>query len=134
ITDLGLKLVHTIVVAGNGTGADVGITTNGGVTDVGEVIHLGAFADDGFFHFAEVADFGAGVQIGARAQARIGADMAGSGGDGGIKMGIGFHLGTGADTAVFDHAVRADVYAVFQHHLAFKHTTNVDHHIIAHLQ
>ncbi len=51
-----------------------------------------------------------------------------------IDHGITFDLAAGTDAAVFDHTVRADLYAVFQNHITFKHTANINYHIRTHGQ
>ncbi len=72
--DTGDMLVHAIVIAGDRTGTDIGLLADEGITDIGEMVDLGAGADLGLLDLAEIADLGALAEIGAGAQSCIGAD------------------------------------------------------------
>src|SRR6185437_1694074 len=68
IADLGDVLVHAVVVARDGAGADVHVRTDLRVAEIGEVVGLAAFAEFGFLGFDEISDmrprrkFGSGTQ------------------------------------------------------------------------
>ena len=72
--DLGAVLGDAVVVAGNGTRADVGAVAHRRVADVGQVVDLGAFADLGVLDLHEVADVGVVRELRAGAEAGEGAD------------------------------------------------------------
>src|SRR5690348_14106887 len=56
IFDNGLVLVHAVVVAGDGSGADIYFLTDFRVSKIGQMVGLGAFADAGFLKFDEISD------------------------------------------------------------------------------
>ncbi len=57
VLDNGLVFIDTIVVAGDGTAADVDIAAEVGIADIGQMAGLRAQADLGFFGFDKIADF-----------------------------------------------------------------------------
>src|SRR5205823_6257416 len=62
--------LEAIVIAGNRAGADVALGAHLGVSEIGEVRHFRAFADDRLFGLHEVADAPAALHVRSRAQAR----------------------------------------------------------------
>src|ERR687891_1039677 len=73
--DVGPVLAETVVVAGDGAGADVCLGADAGVADVGQVIGLGAGLEHGVLDLDEVADPRARPDLGARAQPGERADL-----------------------------------------------------------
>ena len=67
-SDVGVVLGKTIVIAGDGAGADVGRRPDAGVADIGQVINLGGFFDGGVFDLNEIADVDVFGNIGTGAQ------------------------------------------------------------------
>ena len=64
-------LVDAIVVAGDGSGADVYSRANFGVSEISQVVGLRALAEADFFGFDEIAYMCAFADVAARAQMRI---------------------------------------------------------------
>src|SRR4051794_18188203 len=56
ITDLGAMLAKAVVVTGDRTRADIGVAPDLGVADIGQMLGLGVFTDERFFHLNEVSD------------------------------------------------------------------------------
>ena len=107
-------LVHTVVVAGDGAGADVHIPTDFRVADVGEVRCFGTFVKDRLLGLHEVSDLDVGAQAGARSQ-----------------MGIGPHRRMRPDDGFLGHRSRLDVHVVAdgdvdQMHPGLDHRTGAD--------
>ena len=63
-------LVLPIVVRGDRPGTDIRVLADGGVTEIGQVLGLGALADEGLLGLDEVADLGGVVKLGAIAEVR----------------------------------------------------------------
>ncbi len=63
-------LVEAVIVAGDGTGADVSARADAGVADIGEMVNLGALADLGLLDLDEVADMGVGGEARAGSKPR----------------------------------------------------------------
>ena len=61
-------LFDPVIVAGDGSGADIGLRPDVGVADIGQVIDLGALADIGLLDLDEVAHLGAIGQLRLGAQ------------------------------------------------------------------
>src|SRR5262249_2311904 len=76
VLDHRFALVHAIVVAGDRARANVHAGADFRVADVGEMVHLRAFANTARLHLAEVADVDFFVEARARAQPRVGPDDA----------------------------------------------------------
>src|SRR6185312_14433777 len=72
--NLGAMLVEAVIVAGDGTGADVSASANAGVADISEMVNLGAFADLGLLDLHEVADMSVGGEARAGSEPRERAD------------------------------------------------------------
>ena len=68
ILDDGLVLVGAIVVAGDGTGANIHIGTNLAVAQIAQMTRLGAKPEGGILDLDEVADMGLFPQHGTRTQ------------------------------------------------------------------
>ncbi len=66
--------VHAVVVGNNRTCAEAGFAADFGITNVGEVVGFGAFADGGVFDFDEVADMYVVGKVGLRTQTGVRAD------------------------------------------------------------
>ena len=71
----GAVLVGAVVVGRDAAGAEVHALTHRGVTQVSQVVGLGAAAQGGVFHFDKVTDMHLGTQLRARAQPGKGADQ-----------------------------------------------------------
>ena len=77
VADGGGVLLFSVVVASDGSGANVDVGAEGGISEVGEVVGLGAAPDFGVFGLHEVADVGlradlaSGAQMGEGAQLRV---------------------------------------------------------------
>src|SRR4029079_14989776 len=74
LADVGAMLGRTDIVAGDGACTDVGAGADPGVTDVTQVIGLGAVFDRRLFHLNEIADMDALFELGAGPKPRIGTD------------------------------------------------------------
>src|SRR3546814_13010284 len=74
VADLGAVLGHIVVVRRDRTGAEVDVTADRRVTDVGQMRHLAALADSGVLRLDERADLAALGQVGSRTQVRERAD------------------------------------------------------------
>ena len=80
VADHRAVLVHAVVVDEHGGRADVGVLADAGVADVAQMRHLGAGADVGSLDLDVGSDvhlvgqFGAGPQVGERADGDAGAD------------------------------------------------------------
>src|SRR5882672_5256262 len=64
------KFIHAVVIAGNRSGADVGVRAQFGVADVTQVRNFAALADDRFFRLDKVSNARAFFQMGSRTNAR----------------------------------------------------------------
>src|SRR5262245_53686303 len=56
LADVGAVLVETVVVAGDGAGADVGVFAHPRVADIGEMVGLGAGPNFRLLHLDEITD------------------------------------------------------------------------------
>src|SRR5688572_6417886 len=124
-------LVYAVVVAGDGTRADVNVIPNISITKVGEMTSFRAFAEMRFFDFDEIADmrafsqFSAGAQTGERPdrttafQHRI------------FEHAVRTDFTVIANHAIFQHAARTDFDAVTQFHVTFDNDIGVDQYIDA---
>src|SRR6185312_14993055 len=75
VFDRGLVLVHAVVVAGDGAGADVDLRADLRVAEIGEMHRLGTRTERGLFQLHEVADTRAVADDGAAAKMRKGTDL-----------------------------------------------------------
>ena len=76
VLDHGAVLVHAVVVARDGAGADIHVASYAGVAHVGEMVGLRAHADVGRFDFDEIADVHLRRELGAGPDARVRPDPA----------------------------------------------------------
>ena len=122
--------VYTVVIAGDGAGADIAAAADFGVADIGQVVGLAAVPNRAVFHFDEIADVRFVADVCLRAQASVGAD-AGVAADAAVfQMRKRLDHAAGADDSVFDHAVGADAHTVAQFVVAFDHHVYVDFHVL----
>ena len=56
IADNGAELIYAVIVASNGSGADVHACTHIRIADISKVIYLGVLTNNGFLYFNEVSD------------------------------------------------------------------------------
>ena len=111
VADAGAVLGCAVVVAGDGAGADVGGFADLGITDVGEMVGLRAFADAGFFHFDEVADVSLFADFAAGAEMDERADFSAIGDRGVFEYAGLADEDVVADSAVFNDGEGADAAA-----------------------
>jgi hypothetical protein len=83
-------LVHSVIVAGDNSSADICACSHLSIAQIGEMVGLGAFAEAGFFGFDEVSHVGVLADFAARPQ-----------------VGEGAYLGTVSDRAVGEDAALA---------------------------
>src|SRR5690606_7754832 len=126
VADAGGRLVHAVVVAGDGAGTDVDAGADLGIAQVAEVVGLAAGAQAGLLGFDEIADVHALGQLGAGAEARVGADAGGTVAEHAFQVAMGADLGAGGQLDIAQPAERADAHAVAKHHPAFEHHVHVD--------
>src|SRR6185437_8332837 len=100
VIDAGDELVHAVVVAGDGAGADVDAAADLGIAQVAEMVGLAAFADAGFLDLDEVAHVHAGGEFGAGAQTRERANRARAVGDDPVQVAVRMQHGTGGQSHV----------------------------------
>ena len=103
----GLVLLHAVKVRGGHAAAEVAVGTGLGVAEVGQMGHLGIFAQTGVFQLDKAACPDAAAKLTAAAHAGIGTD------DGvlphaGLAHLRGVHHGARADDGIVDDAPRAD--------------------------
>jgi hypothetical protein len=126
IADFGDELVDTVVVAGDGAGADVDVAANLGVAEIGEMVGLAAFAQLGLLGFDEVAHVCAGREFGAGPQARERADPAGAVGRDAFQVAVPQHFGTGREVDVAQPAERTDPHAIAEGDAVLQDHVHVD--------
>src|SRR5690348_1432981 len=68
LTDTRGILFHAVVVASDGSGADIRIAAYRGVAEIRKMHGLHAFAEDAFFHFHKIADARARTHVSAFAK------------------------------------------------------------------
>ena len=112
----GAVLVGAVIVGGDATRAEVHTLTHRGVTQVSQVVGLGAAAQGGVFHFDKIADVHLGTQLRARAQPgkradqRAGADLHAQLFAVDVREGVDHRAGV--DAGVGNKAVGAHAHAV----------------------
>src|SRR5690606_24805049 len=126
VADDRLVLVGAVVVAGDGTRADVDPGADLGIADVGEMVGLRAFAHAGRLHLDEIADMGMGGEFRAGPQPGIGPDARLGPDAGPVDVGEGEHLRARADAGVAQDAVRSDAGAVGDLDRALEDAVDVD--------
>src|SRR5580692_944748 len=105
VADYGGVLLGAVVVAGDGSGADVDAGADFGVAEIGEVVGLRSFAQLDLLGFDKIADVRAFSDFAAGAQMGIGAEN-GSGADAGFfENAAGTDEDAGADLGVANHRV-----------------------------
>ena len=125
VFDDGLVLVLAVVVAGDGTGADVHVRADFGVADVAEVAGTAAGADAGGLDLDEVADVDARLEVSAGTKMAEGADVRPALDYGAFDDGdVDGHLVL--DSAVDDDRVGADAAAGADRRLADERGVRVD--------
>ena len=72
--DFGPVFGDAVIVAGDGSSADIGAGADAGVPDIGEMVGLFGLADLGLFDLDEIADMGVLAEMGAGSQPRKRAD------------------------------------------------------------
>src|SRR5690606_36552970 len=131
IFDYSQRLVDAIIVAGNGTGADIHTRPDLGITNIGQVVGFRALPQHRFLDFNEVANVGLAAYLRTRAQARIGAYTGVVAHLRFLDMAEGFNLRAGGYDGVFDDAMRPDVNAISQLDLALEDAAHVNKYITA---
>ena len=124
-------LVRAIVIASDGTGADVHFAAYRGITHITEMVHLAAGAYLAVFDFDEIPDMRIRSQSRARANTREGSNAAICPDLRFFNVGKGLDSGTGRDRDIFQHAVCADGDVITQRYLAFEYTIDVNDNISA---
>src|SRR6185437_6779331 len=66
-----LVFIHAVIVTSDGTGADVDLLADLRISQIGEMVCLGSFAQAHLFGFDEVADMSAFADFTSRAEMRI---------------------------------------------------------------
>src|SRR4029077_4491154 len=75
LTDLGLVLAKAVIIARDGTGSDIGVGTDMGITDIAEMIDLHPGLERSRLRLDEIAYLCALTKRGSRPQARKGPDQ-----------------------------------------------------------
>ena len=129
--DDGVVLVRAVVVGDDGASADIGAWTDGRITDIGQVVGLGACAHRRVLDLDEVADMHIGAERGAGAQPRERPDDRAGADRRALDDAVGVEAHAGCDLAVSQHTARADDDAVAEHHAALEHGVDVDEDVTA---
>ena len=131
--DLGAPLVHAVVVAGDGAGADVHLLADRRVAEVGEVVGLGAALQLRLLHLDEVADVHVlAQQRHPAATAQTDRRLQRAPDTRTLDHAVGVDLRCRRrSSAVADHDVRADAHAIAERHGALEHDVHVDEHVAA---
>ena len=107
-------LVEPVIIAGDGTGADIGARADTGVADVGEVVDLGPRLHARLLDLDEIADMDLRPDIGPGPEPREGPDN-----------------GIGADRRALDMAIGPDFHAVADADPGPEPDMWADHHVAA---
>ena len=118
--------IDAVVIAGDGPRADVDVTANAGVADVGEMADLGARTDRGLFDFNEVADVGPVRDVRLGSQAGEGSNLGILPRPRVLDDRIGQDSAIGADGAILEEAVGAYADAIAQFYLTLEEAVDVD--------
>uniref|UniRef100_A0A914YBS6 Uncharacterized protein n=1 Tax=Panagrolaimus superbus TaxID=310955 RepID=A0A914YBS6_9BILA len=132
VADGGGRLVHAVVVAGDGAGTDVHPAADHRITQIGEVIGLAADTEGDLLGLDEVADVHAIGQHGTWAQARERTDQCRAFGDHAFQITMRAYFGARAESDVLQPVERTNGGAVTEHDVAFENNIDVDQHIAAH--
>ncbi len=122
-------LVGTIVVTGDGTGADIGACADLGVAQISQVADLGARAQVRILQLDKVTHMRLGTQHAAWSQTCKRAGIAALTQNCAFDMAVGFDDDALAQGAVLDDAVRTDDHVILDHDLAFKNHIDIDQHV-----
>lgn len=101
-------LVYAVVVAGDDACSDVGTGADDRITEIGEVVGLGAFAERGFLCLNKVADVGICADVALRADVAVGAELCAVTNDGIGEDAAVADENAFTDNAVFNNRVRTD--------------------------
>ena len=122
-------LVRAVVIRRDRSCAVVDVAPHRRVTDIGEMIRLGATTQRARLDLDEIADVDLVVESGAGAQARIRPDPAARTDRRVVQMRERQDRAAGGDRHIAQYAVRADVDVVSQRNRTFKHTSDIDAHV-----
>src|SRR5690606_21920120 len=122
-------LQGAVVVAGDGSGANVDALSDFGIADIGEVVGLRATAEPARLDLDEVADVHLVAQLRARPQPGVGAKPAVGADIGILELRERMYFRTVADGDVAQHAVGTDAHAAADPDPPFEHAIDVDRHI-----
>ena len=107
----GAVLFFSVVVAGDGAGADIAGAADGGVAQISQMVGFGLVAEVGVFEFNKVADVGTRSGVGVQAEAGERTDEC-AGTDGGlISYDVGQDGCVVVDLAIGDDRAGADAAA-----------------------
>ena len=126
IANLGQVFIDAVIIAGDGPRADVDVTANAGIADVGEMADLGARTDRGLFDFNEVADVGPVRDVRLGSQAGEGSDLGTLPRPRVLDDRVGQDSAIGADGAIFEEAVGAYADAIAQLYLTLEEAVDID--------
>ena len=100
-------LVHAVVVAGDGSGANVDACANLSVSQVSEVVGFGALAELDFFRLHKIANVRAFPNFASRAEMAVRAEQSAIRDVGIVQNATRPHQYSVAQSGIVDHAVRA---------------------------
>ena len=106
-----LELVAAVVIAGDGAGPDIGARADMGVTEVGQMVGFGAFAELRLLELHEIAHVGVGTEIGTGAQAGIRTDQRSARNMGALEVAEGMNNRAALDFRITDDADPLDARA-----------------------
>ncbi len=132
VADDGRPLVHAVIIAGDGAGADVHRGPHVGVAHVAQVVHLAADSDLGILDFHKVSHMGIAPHRRVGPQAGKGADAAVIPHQCLFDDAIGVDLRIGADARIANQAIRPHRDAGPQVHVADQHGAHVDEDVAFH--
>ena len=113
-TDGGFVLVKTVVIGGDGAAGIIRARADFGVADIGQVVGLDPFMEEGVFDLDEIADFDFWPEMRSRTQPRKRANGA-----------------AGIDLCPFDMAERKDRHIVGDHDAGTENDIRADFDIAA---
>src|SRR5258708_2999145 len=118
--------IGPIVIRDDGTRADIHPASQLRIAYVRKVVRLGALSQGGILHLDEITDVDTIRERRCRPEAGERPDIAGGPDDGAVDDDIGKNFGVVPDLAVADHAVRMDMDAITQLHVAFQYDVHID--------
>jgi len=127
-------LIRTIVIAGDGAGADVHFAADRCIADVGQVIHLATRPDLAVFNLNEISNMRIRSQSRARSDARERPDAAIVANLRVFDMTKGLYFRAFRHGDISQHTVRADADIIGQRHFSFEHTIDINDDISAAIQ